>query len=421
LSFDQGKDTFVGLLWAALRAEGRLFPEVCDDLVARTKAALEALDPVSSLDLRPIHALMTAAGMSTTCAAQVLLFVVREAGETGFEIELPDDVARLPPSAKKQLAEEFALGFVRELPPHDERVPSFDLTPIIDLKSLAVRDPTDLAGVFVVIQGREPGRSFKLTKGVTRIGRHTENDVVIADDGVSRTHAHVAWDGRGYVVKDAGSKNGIVVNGFVVGEHQLEEGDRVQIGSNTVLKFTMHDQFEHDYQAILQRHVAFDVVTGTYNKRHFLDRLRAECAYFGRHGGTLAIMGVVVDDHAAKLDAHGPRVADEFLRVLGGVVRASVRVEDIVGRGEGEEILVILRGASAESANVVAERVRSRVAALVVHGHEGAKLTFTVSMTIVGFVPQRRDTPVELLAAVARGLAEATAKGGDCVVASLEA
>lgn len=411
MSVDQAKDTFVALLWAALRTEGRLAGDVVDDIVARAKSSLETLDPVSSLDLEPLHARMIEGGMSTTCAAQVVLFVVREVGDAGFPIELPPDVRKLPASAKKQLAEEFALGFVRQLPPTDERVPAFDLTPIIDLKSLAVRDPTELSGVLVVIQGREPGRSWRLKKqGATRIGRVADNDVVITDDGVSRHHARIESAGGRHVIKDAGSKNGIVVNGFVVGEHALEEGDRVQVGSNTVLKFTMHDQFEHDYQAILQRHVAFDAVTGAYNKRHFLDRLRAECAYFGRHGGALALMGIAIDA------AVEPRTSDDALRALGGIVRASVRVEDIVGRGgEGDdEVVVVLRGASAESAHVVAERVRTRVAAL-------RDPAFTVSIAIVGFLPQRRDTPVELLAAVARALEDLKAKGGDGVTTSLDA
>jgi pSer/pThr/pTyr-binding forkhead associated (FHA) protein len=48
---------------------------------------------------------------------------------------------------------------------------------------------------------------------VTRIGRDTDNDVVVASSHISRYHAEIRWDGRQYVLHDLGSKNGTVLNG----------------------------------------------------------------------------------------------------------------------------------------------------------------------------------------------------------------
>ena len=52
---------------------------------------------------------------------------------------------------------------------------------------------------------KKPGASFpdRIT-----IGRTPNNDIVIVDHSVSRFHAYVRSDGKGWVVADAGSKNG---------------------------------------------------------------------------------------------------------------------------------------------------------------------------------------------------------------------
>jgi pSer/pThr/pTyr-binding forkhead associated (FHA) protein len=57
---------------------------------------------------------------------------------------------------------------------------------------------------------KKPGASFpdRIT-----IGRTSNNDVVIADHSVSRLHAYVRRDGNGWVVADAGSKNGSWLRG----------------------------------------------------------------------------------------------------------------------------------------------------------------------------------------------------------------
>lgn len=57
---------------------------------------------------------------------------------------------------------------------------------------------------------KKPGASF--ADRIT-IGRTPNNDVVIADHSVSRLHAYVRQLGSGWVVADAGSKNGSWLRG----------------------------------------------------------------------------------------------------------------------------------------------------------------------------------------------------------------
>ncbi|MHA0289444.1 BTAD domain-containing putative transcriptional regulator [Mycobacterium sp. C3-094] len=84
------------------------------------------------------------------------------------------------------------------------------------------------------------GRTYPLTHAVTRIGRHSDNDIVLGDPRVSRHHAVIIGSGTGFVIIDAGSANGIHRNGGrVQGSAELSDGDRLGIGDGEFV-------FEHD-------------------------------------------------------------------------------------------------------------------------------------------------------------------------------
>ncbi len=88
-------------------------------------------------------------------------------------------------------------------------------------------------------------------------------------------------------------------------------------------------------------------------------------------GHTQATVLVLDLDHFKLInDRYGHLVGDQVLAAVAAAVRAEVRDDDIVGRFGGEEFVVLLRGADGaaggarEAAEVVAERIRLRVAAL---------------------------------------------------------
>lgn len=84
------------------------------------------------------------------------------------------------------------------------------------------------------------GRTHPLTDAVTRIGRHSGNDIVLADPRVSRHHAVIIGSGTGYVIIDAGSANGVYLRGGRIhGSAELADGDRLGIGDGEFV-------FEHD-------------------------------------------------------------------------------------------------------------------------------------------------------------------------------
>lgn len=93
-----------------------------------------------------------------------------------------------------------------------------------------------LPGVLHVIGGHDRGKRFELHLPETRIGRGTDQDVVLSDIAVSRRHVTVHAEGGRFRIKDLGSGNGTLVNGQRVETKILVDGDHIEIGQ-TVMRF----------------------------------------------------------------------------------------------------------------------------------------------------------------------------------------
>jgi pSer/pThr/pTyr-binding forkhead associated (FHA) protein len=73
-----------------------------------------------------------------------------------------------------------------------------------------------------------------LEKGVNKVGRAIDNTIGLRDMNVSRYHFSIKGEGSQFIVKDAGSRNGTMVNGKLVNEKVLEDGDQIVVGSSTL-------------------------------------------------------------------------------------------------------------------------------------------------------------------------------------------
>jgi hypothetical protein len=71
---------------------------------------------------------------------------------------------------------------------------------------------------------------FELRQGSNLVGRGSEADLQLLDQGVSRRHLDIQYDGRRATVYDLGSTNGTTVNGHDIGSHVLNHGDVLRVG-----------------------------------------------------------------------------------------------------------------------------------------------------------------------------------------------
>ena len=88
--------------------------------------------------------------------------------------------------------------------------------------------------VLVCTEGSLAGEAVRVPEGGLGIGRAEENGVVLPDDGVSRYHARLLYDNGSVWLQDAGSRNGVFVNGTrVTGHKALKVGDVITIAQHT--------------------------------------------------------------------------------------------------------------------------------------------------------------------------------------------
>ena len=77
------------------------------------------------------------------------------------------------------------------------------------------------------------GNEYRITKSVTNIGRGTDADIQIADNGASRLHCAIVL-GSQVLVRDLGSTNGTTVDGRRITEAVLHDGSIIKIGNTTL-------------------------------------------------------------------------------------------------------------------------------------------------------------------------------------------
>lgn len=267
----------------------------------------------------------------------------------------------------------------------------------------------------IVLTGTNVGEMYKVD-GEMYIGRSREAQIQLLDEGISRKHCRLSRLPTGeLLIEDLGSTNGTFANGTRISRHQLADGDKIQVGSITILKFTYHDDLEESFQRQMYDSALRDGLTKAFNKRYFTDRLHSEFAYADRHRSALTLCMMDLDHFKAVNDTHGHLAGDYVLQTLAVLVQKSVRAEDVFSRYGGEEFAVISRGILPEQARVMAERIRSSVE-LHRFSYEGKRLAVTVSVGIAGLPDANLKTPASLIAAADEALYEAKRSGRNRVI-----
>jgi hypothetical protein len=101
---------------------------------------------------------------------------------------------------------------------------------------LSLREMRALAhplALFVLMsRSSTPGHqdAYPMDKASVSLGRSLDNDVVLEDSRVSRHHARVRREGKGFVLEDLGSANGTWVNGKAVTRARMADGDVLSLG-----------------------------------------------------------------------------------------------------------------------------------------------------------------------------------------------
>jgi diguanylate cyclase (GGDEF)-like protein len=273
----------------------------------------------------------------------------------------------------------------------------------------------------ILVRGDSPTRIFKLVNVDTIIGRSGNADIVLQDSAISREHCLVTCLPNGTVrLKDLGSTNGMFVRGERISEVVLREGDRFQLGLNTVLKFSYEEVLIEQFQGALYEAAIRDTLTQIYNKRVLLEQLRLEFVYYQRHKRPLSLCLLNLDHFKHVNETWGYQAGDRLLVTIAKFVAGTIRAVDVFARYGGEQFAIVLRETSPEQAEVFGERLRSAMEAkqFTVLDRNGDPQTthLTVSLGIATVQNDNYSTPEELIDSATAALAQAKSWGRNRVV-----
>ena len=255
----------------------------------------------------------------------------------------------------------------------------------------------------VVLAGASVGEMYKVEGEKTIIGRGQKAQVRLLDDGISREHAQLVTEGNKIFLEDLGSTNGTFCNGLKVDRRELADGDKILVGSTTILKFTYHDNLDEIFQKQMYESALRDGLTKAFNKKYFTDRLESELTFALRHGSPLVLVMFDIDHFKKVNDTHGHPAGDLVLSEISTLLTGALRAEDVFARYGGEEFAVICRGTDLGQAQIVGERMRKAVEK---HRflHEGTLIPVTISVGIAGLPDPAVKDATDLVARADKAL-----------------
>ncbi|HEY0379024.1 MAG TPA: GGDEF domain-containing protein [Pyrinomonadaceae bacterium] len=267
----------------------------------------------------------------------------------------------------------------------------------------------DRRPALVFLRGELLAVPIPLERDEVILGRALEADVRVNDARASRLHARITTERDGetgftrYRITDLGSTNGTVVNGQLVADALLQDGDKIVIGEH-LLRFDMLDEIDREFQRQIHRLLVHDELTGLLTGKSFFSELRREAARAAAESRPFCVLMMDIDYFKKVNDTYGHLVGNQTLEEVGGVIMRSLRAGDVAARFGGEEFAAFLLDAQYAQGLVAAERVRAGVEEyafpITRHGaaeHEEPQTHYiTISLGVAAFPDDARD-PIELV------------------------
>ena len=151
----------------------------------------------------------------------------------------------------------------------------------------------------------------------------------------------------------------------------------------TLLALALADQFrigqEERLRAEQLAHV--DPLTGINNRRAFATLVAPIWSTGQRHQRDMSVMLLDIDRFKEVNDTHGHAVGDKALMQLADLLRQRMRSGDVVARWGGEEFIVFLPETTLAVARLIAERLRTEIAAMQIEG-AGAQFSLTATFGV---------------------------------------
>lgn len=116
-----------------------------------------------------------------------------------------------------------------------------------------------------------------------------------------------------------------------------------------------------------EKEATIDSLTQIPNRHSFYNRAKALLQQADHAGATACFLMLDIDSFKIINDSYGHPQGDQVLVACARTIEKTIRDKDLLGRLGGEEFAVVLPGTTLEEAQVIAERIRARIAELSFH------------------------------------------------------
>jgi diguanylate cyclase (GGDEF)-like protein len=134
----------------------------------------------------------------------------------------------------------------------------------------------------------------------------------------------------------------------------------------------------------VEQMAATDGLTGLYNRRHFQTVVEQMYSESRRYGHDLSCVMIDLDQYKQLNDTFGHQLGDDILRVVGRILKASMRRADVAARYGGDEFVLLLPHADGDEASRLVTRIRDeyrKASAELIRNDGGGKKHATIDFT----------------------------------------
>ncbi|MBI3516666.1 MAG: GGDEF domain-containing protein [Proteobacteria bacterium] len=161
-------------------------------------------------------------------------------------------------------------------------------------------------------------------------------------------------------------------------------------------------------ESVLKRLATTDPLTGTLNRRHFMELMSREQRRAERYNAVYSVLMIDIDHFKRVNDTHGHQVGDLAIQAMSDACQKALRPTDLLARYGGEEFIITLTHTDQPGAAKVAERLRESVTQIELATEKGV-LKFTVSIGVCTFF--KRSLLEEIIGRADQALYQAKTSG----------
>lgn len=160
-----------------------------------------------------------------------------------------------------------------------------------------------------------------------------------------------------------------------------------------------------------------DELTGLFNQRHFYKVLATELDRAKRYNHCLSLICFDLDNFKKVNDSLGHLEGDRILRLIGELLKETLRQVDVPVRYGGDEFMVLLPETDIQSAGKLADRIRRTFNSRCPYSAENCDTDFAnVSMSLGVTETDGSEKPDQVVQRADLAMYESKTSGGDSTV-----